>query len=204
MTSWTYANLVSIIRRTGDIKYLSYAGIPFVVLGTALLIVLRKPDTPVGLLVMCQIFNGIDTGIFSTCGQLVVMATVTHQEIAVVLALWGMFGSIGSAVGQTIAGGIWTNVLPGKLVEALPEGRKDLAASIYSSLVIQQEYPMGMPVRGAIIEAYADVQRKMVIAGSAFMPILLLCIVMWRNVNVRKLEERQESEGRKQTKGVVW
>lgn len=149
---------------------------------------------------MCQVLNGIGTGIFATCGQIAVMASVTHQEIAVALALWGMFGSIGASIGFTIAGGIWTNVLPQQLVNHLPEGSKDLAATIYSSLVIQQEYPMGSPIRDAIIAAYADVQRRMVIAGAVFMPILLLTVWMWKNINVRKLEE----EKGKQTRGTVW
>jgi hypothetical protein len=188
-----------IIRYTGNVKYTACAGIPFVVLGTALLIPLRTPSTHVGLLVMCQLFNGIGTGIFATCGQLAVMAAVTHQEIAVATALWGMFGSIGAAVGLTIAGGLWTNVLPGALVRELPEGSKDLAATIYSSLVIQQEYPVGTEVRDAIIRAYADVQRKMVIAGCGFVPLLVVCILMWRNLNVKKLEEH-----RSQAKGTIW
>merc|ERR1711964_637479 len=48
-----------LISRTGDFKFTAFGGIPFVVLGTALLIHLRTPSTHVGLLVMCQVFNGI-------------------------------------------------------------------------------------------------------------------------------------------------
>lgn len=188
------------IRYTGQFKYTSYVGIPFVVLGTALLIPLRQPSTHIGLLAMCQIFMGIGTGIFATTGTLAVMASVTHQEIAVALAIWGLFGSIGAAIGLTIAGGLWTNILPAALVRELPEDSKDLAMSIYSSLVIQQEYPVGTEIRDAIIRAYADVQRKMVIAGAAFIPILFVAIVMFRNVNVKRLEELKGT----QTKGVIW
>merc|ERR1711964_291365 len=114
-----------LISRTGDFKFTAYGGIPFVVLGTALLIHLRQPSTHVGLLVMCQVFMGIGTGIWATCGQLAVMASVSHQQIAVAIAIWGLFGSIGASVGLTIAGGLWTNVLPAALVRELPEGSKD-------------------------------------------------------------------------------
>jgi len=189
-----------LIRHTGEFKWTSYAGLPFVVLGTALLIPLRQPSTHVGLLVMCQVFMGIGTGIWATCGQLAVMASVSHQQIAVAIAIWGLFGSIGASVGLTIAGGLWTNVLPAALVRELPEGSKDLAASIYSSLVIQQEYPIGTEIRDAIIRAYADVQRKMVIAGAGFIPVLLIAIFMWKNINVKKLEEARGT----QTKGTIW
>lgn len=50
-------------------------------LGTALLIPLRVPETHVGLLVMTQLLVGIGTAFFTTCGQLAAMVPVTHQEI---------------------------------------------------------------------------------------------------------------------------
>lgn len=111
-----------------------------------------------------------------------------------------MFGSIGVAIGLAIAGSLWTNVLPVQLYNRLPEDAKDLAAEIYGSIVVQQSYPMGSPIRDAIIAAYADVQRKMVIAGAAFIPLLVICIMVWRNVNVKKLEEINGN----QVKGNVW
>ncbi|KAL3424961.1 Siderophore iron transporter mirB 2 [Phlyctema vagabunda] len=189
-----------LIRYTGKFKWLAYAGMPFCVLGTVLLIHFRTPSSHVGYLVMCQLFNGISSGIWASTAQLSVMASVTHQEIAVSLALWGMFGSIGAAIGLAIAGALWTNVLPTALYNNLPLDSKDLAATIYGSIVVQKSYPMGSPIRDAIIAAYADVQRKMVIAGAAFTPLLLVCIIIGKNINVRKLEEGHS----KQSKGNVW
>ena len=111
-----------------------------------------------------------------------------------------MFGSIGSAIGFTIAGGIWTNILPQQILHNLPEDSKDLAVSIYSSFVIPQEYPMGSPIREATNAAYANVQRRMVIAGACFIPICLISVIMWRNVNVKKLEEERGT----QSKGTIF
>ena len=149
---------------------------------------------------MCQLLNGIGTGIFAACGQLAIMAVMTHQEIAVGLALWGLFGSIGAAIGNAIAGAIWTNILPGELLKFLPEDKQELMPAIYSSLAIQQEYPMGTDVRDAIIKAYAVVEHKMVIAGAVVVPVFVLCTFMYKNVNVRKLEAARG----KQTKGNVF
>ncbi len=59
---------------------------------------------------------------------------------------------------------------------------------------------MGSPIRNAIIAAYDNVQRKMVIAGSVIIPILLICLLMWKNLNVKKIEDTRG----KQTKGNVW
>ncbi|KAK2031990.1 major facilitator superfamily transporter [Colletotrichum zoysiae] len=188
------------IRYTGRFKYIALAGVPICVLGTGLLIHFRTPSTSVGYLVMCQIFNGVSSGIFNTCAQIAIMSSVTHQEIAVALALYGLFGSIGAAIGLAIAGGIWNNVLENALYLQLPADSKDLTATIFGDITVQLSYPMGSPVRTAIIAAYADVQRKMVIAGCAFIPLIFLSLLIWRNINVKTVEE----EKGKQTKGTVF
>ncbi|TDZ67615.1 MFS siderochrome iron transporter 1 [Colletotrichum trifolii] len=201
LTSAIFSPLIGVlIRYTGRFKWTAIAGVPICVLGTALLIHFRTPSTATGFLVMCQIFNGVASGIFSLTSQLAVMASITHQQIAMGLALHGLFGSIGAAIGLAIAGGIWNNVLESALYSNLPDGSKELAAKIFSDITVQISYPMGSPIRTAIIAAYADVQRKMVIAGCAFIPLILLSLVMWRNINVKTVEE----EKGKQTKGTVW
>ena len=149
---------------------------------------------------MTQIMCGIGSGLFAACGQLAVMAPVTHQEVAVVLAIWGLFGSIGAAIGLAVAGAIWTNVLPQQIYQRLPEESKNLSSTIFGSIVTQLSYPDGSPIREAIIGAYADVQRKMVIAGACFMPLVLGSIYVWRNLNVKKLEREKGN----QTRGNIW
>ncbi|CAM1502212.1 Fc.00g041960.m01.CDS01 [Cosmosporella sp. VM-42] len=103
------------IRYFGQYKWPSFAGIPFCVLGTALLIHFRTLSSSVGYLVMCQLFNGISSGIWTMTAQLAVMSTVNHQEVAVALALWSMFVSIGAAIGIDIAGALWTSIFPTEL-----------------------------------------------------------------------------------------
>lgn len=174
--------------------------LPFAALGVGLLIKFRTADSDVGYLVMCQLFNGVYSGVWALTAQLAIMASVTHQEIAVSIALFGLFGSIGAAMGYAIAGGLWTNIFPEQLLARLPDDAKDQMATIYGDITVQMSYPVGSDIRNAINDAYPDVQRKMVITGICFIPLCLGCILMWKNINVRKLEER---EG-KQTKGTVW
>lgn len=188
-------------RWSGNFKWFAIlVGVPFATLGTVLLIHFRTPGTHIGYLVMCQLFNGIASEIWSLTAQLAIMSMVTHQEIAVGLALWRLFGSIGASIGLAIAGALWTNILPAKLHEFLPADYKDRTYEIFGDIVIQQSFPMGSPVRDAIIAAYADVQRKMVIAGSAFLPLCLVCLLMWKDVNVKDLEATHG----KQSKGNVF
>ncbi|GAB7323438.1 hypothetical protein MBLNU13_g05890t1 [Cladosporium sp. NU13] len=188
-----------VLRYWGSPKYLSLAMTPFAVLGTALLIHFRHPGTYVGYLVMCQLFQGIYSGVWALTGQLVITASVNHQEVAVGLALFGLFGSIGASIGEAIAGAMWTNMLYERLEAYLPVDQKDLAASIYASLETQLEYA-GTPTGDAINHAYAYVMRMMVICGVCFIPLCIGCVFLWKNVNVKKLEE----EKGKQMKGYVF
>nr|XP_036583951.1 siderophore iron transporter mirb [Colletotrichum truncatum]KAF6793210.1 siderophore iron transporter mirb [Colletotrichum truncatum] len=189
-----------LIRVTGDYKYNALAGVPFMLLGTALLVPYRNPSTNVGVLVVLQLLNGIGTGMFAASGQIAVMAAVTHQEIAAAMAIYSLFGSIGSTVGFTIAGGLWNNILPRELENNLPDYAKNRTAEIFGDIEVQLSFPKGDPVREAIIAAYADVQHKMVIAGACFIPLCLACILLWKRVNLKQLEKERGT----QTKGNVW
>ncbi|KAK6951522.1 hypothetical protein Daesc_006043 [Daldinia eschscholtzii] len=176
------------IRYTGHVKYPALVAIPIYLLGTALIIYFRVPGAQVGYLAMCQVFVGFGVGMINQMSQLITMASVRHQDVAVALAIYGLFGSVGSSVGYAVAGGIWTNLLPVKLHEFLPEDSKNMTAAIYGDITKQMEYPIGTPIRDAVIEAYGDVMRKMVIVGSALIPLTIICVIVWKNINVKKLE----------------
>ncbi|OQE26842.1 hypothetical protein PENSTE_c005G08780 [Penicillium steckii] len=198
LTSFIFSPIFGLlIRVTGEFKWTSMAGIPIFLLGTALLIPFRQPDTHVGLITMTQILVGLGSCIFSTCGHLAIMAVVTHQEIAVVSAVWGLFGSIGASLGYAIAGGMWNNILESEMYKRLPEGSKHLSSTIFASIETQMSYGDNTPKRTAIVGAYGDLQRKMVIVGVCLTPICVLCTYFWRNVNVKKLLTEQ-------TAGKVW
>lgn len=128
------------------------------------------------------------------CGPLAIMTQVNHQDIAVALALYSMFGSIGQAIGFGISGAIWTNDLPKEMYKALPEYAKNETAALYGDMIKQMADPVGTPIRDAVIHAYGVVQRQMVIAGCAFLPFIVICVLVWHNKPI----------DRKQTKGNVF
>ena len=82
----------------------------------------------------------------------------------------------------------------------LPEESKPEYRAIFGNITLQQSFLDGTPERDAVVGAYADVQRKMVITGACFVPLCLASIYIWKNINVKKLEE----ENGKQTKGNVF
>lgn len=186
-----------VISWTGDFKWTAYTGVPIMLIGTALLIPFRTPSAPVGMLVFTQFLVGLGTQIFSTCSSLAIMAPVTHQYIAVVNALETLFGGVGAGIGIAIAGALWNNMIPQELYNRLPEESKANATAIFSDIRVQLAYADGTPERDAIVGAYAHVQRLMVIAGACIMPLCVISIFVWKNINVKKIEE----EKGKQTKG---
>lgn len=143
---------------------------------------------------MCQVFHGISGGIWAMTGPLALMASVSHQEIAVVLALHGMFASIGRSIGLGISGAIWNNDLPVELYRELPDSAKNQTAALFGDIRLQMRDPIGTPIRDAVILAYGTVQRRMVIAGCAILPFIVASVVVWKNLPI----------DRKQTKGNVF
>lgn len=201
LSSSLFSPLVAyVIRASGNFKWTAYTGVPIVVLGTALLIPFRTPSTSPGVLALTQVIVGLGTGIFVTCAQLAVMVPVTHQEIAAVSAIWSLFGNFGAAIGVAIAGSMWNNVLPRELYNRLPEESKANSTLIFGNIGTQLSFLDGTPEREAVVDAYAYVMRNMVIAGVALVPLCFASIFIWKNVNIKKLEEE---EG-KQTKGTVF
>ncbi|KAK6839516.1 MFS general substrate transporter [Apiospora arundinis] len=176
------------IRYNGHVKWPAMVGVPIYILGTALIAHFRVPGADVGYLTMCQILVGFSTGIITNMSQLALMASVNHENVAVALAIYGLFGAVGSSIGYAIAGGIWTNILPFKLAEFLPDSAKDQAASIYGSIELQMAEPIGTPIRDAVIEAYGYVMRLMVIVGASLIPLLIIAVLIWKSINVKTLE----------------
>jgi hypothetical protein len=153
------------------------------------MIYFRQPQTPIGYVIMCQIFISFSGGTLIICDEIAIMAAASHSEIAVVLALLGVFSHIGGAMGQTVAGAIWTNTLPQYLHLYLPEHAKDQAMVIYASLKTQLKYPIGTPERTAIIKAYGVGQRRMLIASIGVLPVAVVCVMSWKDIQLKTVKQ---------------
>lgn len=143
---------------------------------------------------MCQVLVGFGVGLLTIMSQLALMTAAGPSNVAVAIAIYQLFGSIGASSSYAIAGAMWTNIFPYKLAEFLPEDFKDQAAAIYGDIELQKMYPIGHPVRDAVIAAYADVGRKMVIAGAALVPLIVITVALWRNVNVKEMQKEEKQE----------
>jgi hypothetical protein len=184
-----------IIYYTGRFKPVAmYFGVPLTILGVALMLHFRQPDTNVGYIVMCQIFIAVAGGCLVICEQIAAMAAVSHQYVAMVLAIQAMFARVGGAIGQTLATAIWTGVFPKKLAEYLPPETQGNLTTIVGDVTTQLSFPVGDPTRTAIQRAYGDAQQAMLIASSAILVVSIISVVVWRDINVKDI---------KQVKGLV-
>ena len=149
-------------------------------LGTGLMVHFRQPDVDVGWVVMSQVFIAFAGGAIVIAEQIAAMAATTHQHVAVVLAIEGMFSSVGGAIGGSVSAAIWTGVFPANLAKYLPAEAQGNLIEIYASLPVQMSYPKGTPIRLAIDQAYGDSQKWMAIASTAILVIAIGGVLMWR------------------------
>lgn len=125
----------------------------------------------------------VATGGFTTLGaQLGVQAVVSHQDVAIVTAVFltitqigelvGRLRSLlwlimfpGGAVGGAASGAIWSTFLPSRLSQHLPHLSKAEIRKIFGSMTVALSYELGTPERDGINRAYFETQRLLNIAA---------------------------------------
>ncbi|KAF7554640.1 hypothetical protein G7Z17_g2785 [Cylindrodendrum hubeiense] len=174
--------------RTGRFKWVNlYFAIPLMLLGVGLMIHFRQPDTPIGYVIMTQVFVAFAGGPVVISGEMAMMAPSDHQHIAVLIAILDLFGSIGTAVGSTVAAAIWTGTFRDRLiVHPPPEADID---SIYGSMYTQLAYRQGTEIRHGIALAYGDSQRYMLITSVCILTLGWLCVFFWRDIKVSSIKQ---------------
>ncbi|KAI1174562.1 siderophore iron transporter mirB [Nemania sp. FL0916] len=183
------------IRRTGRFKWIAlYFGLPVTILAIGLLIQFRHQGTNLGWIIFVEIIYAFAGGALVICEQVAIMAAASHQQIAVVLAIEGMFSSVGGGIGSTVAGAIWTGVFPQKLAQYLPPESQANFTDIYGSIDVQLSYPVGSATHTAIAMAYDDALKNMFIAATAITVLGIAAVLAWRDIKVT---------GFKQVKGRV-
>ena len=80
------------------------------------------------------------------------------RDVAVVTGLYLASYRLGSALGQTLAGAVWTQRMPTELLNRI--GNESVALSTYDAPYVTIElYPVGTPERAGMIGSYAAMQK---------------------------------------------
>ena len=181
-----------LIYVSGRLKlYSLFWGVPLTLLGVGLMIHFRQPDVNIGYIVMCQIFVAFGGGVLVISEQTTLMAVSKQRDFPALLACESMVISIGSAIGSTIAGAMWTGIFPERLARNLPESALPELMSIYGDLEVQSGYAWGSETRDAINLSYAQTQKLMLVAATSIYVVTWAAVLGWQDVDVRKMKQRR-------------
>ncbi|KAB8238684.1 hypothetical protein ETB97_003716 [Aspergillus alliaceus] len=172
-----------------------FFGVPLMLLGAGLMIHFRgEGGGDIGYVIMCQIFIAFGGGTIVIGNQMAVMASADREGVPMMLALLGLFNSLGGAVGFAVAAAIYNNVWLDTLISHLPNDLLPKANEIYlDGYQGQILYPMGGAGRNAINLAWGRTQMYGSIAATCLLALGIPCVAIWKNYNVDK----------KQNKGTV-
>lgn len=127
-----------------------------------------------------QVLLGIAGGFFPYPAQASIQAATKHEHVAVITGIYLASYNVGSALGNTVSGAIWTQVLPNEINSRISNSTE--AALWYASPLQQAPlYPPGTPERDAVIDVYRHVQRLLCITGICLCTLLIFFACVIRN-----------------------
>jgi len=150
-----------IMLKTRKYKWLLMAAVVIRLVGYGIMIRLRGANNSEAELFIVQLIQGIGSGIIQTAVIVSAQIVVPHAEMAQITALVLMCSFLGSSVGASISGGIYTNTFKPALYHELgSDASQTLVDTVYSS--ITGVLPAwGSAQRTAIDNAYTTVLRYM-------------------------------------------
>jgi hypothetical protein len=186
------------VRYSRHVKYecLCFA-LPLAFLGAGLTIYFRGQDGnhDIGYLVMCQIFIAFGGGTLVISHQIAAMAACDREGVPMVLALLGLFSSVGQAIGSAVIAAIYAKVYPEAAASQLPAGSATLVSELFlGGAVAAKEYAVGSPEHNAATYAFQEVQKWGGVAATCVLIMAIPGVGLWKNYRLDK----------KQNKGTVF
>ncbi|RDA91367.1 hypothetical protein CP533_0002 [Ophiocordyceps camponoti-saundersi (nom. inval.)] len=142
-----------------------------------------------------QVLIGLASGFFAYPTQASIQASASRDHVAVMTGLYLSLYNIGSALGTSLSGALWTEALPPTLSANLAfQPNSTLAGATYDSpFDVVARYPVGTEVRAAIISSYRHVQRLLCLAGIiACLPMIAFALAL-RNPRLSKRQVQPEA-----------
>ncbi|KAF4460949.1 major facilitator [Fusarium albosuccineum] len=182
-----------------------YIGVPLVVLGQGLQIYfvnMLGDSANEASFITAKTLVGVGRAFYQTAAQVSIQALVAKDDVPVVTGVYYAAMNFGGAVGTSVSGAIWNNMLPKKLTKYLPEAAKPNAMKIYKSIVVAQKFAKGTPVRAAIDKSYRETQQLLAIAATAALAPMLLVMFALKTIDLTKVDDAKLDEN-KSTDGEV-
>lgn len=165
---------------TGRFKTATAAGVAVMTLSTGLMIYCSRPGSSLGGVIACQVLLAVSAGTMTVSMMMAALSKAKEGEIAMRMALFYMISMLSSALGSTISTAIWRNTLIAALQRHLPSMLKSDARRMAGSIVVQLSYHKGTPGREAIILAFDEAWKYLMIAGTAAMGISVVGVLLMK------------------------
>ena len=188
-----------VVYRVRRLKPFIMVGVVLFLVAFGLLIRYRGSPTSSGHsgIIGSQVLLGLAGGLFAYPTQASIQVATQHEHLAVVTGIFLACYNVGSALGASVSGAIWTQVLPTKLENNLAGfGNATLATAVYADpFTFILSYPVGTPERTAVIDAYQSAQRLLCITGICLTIPLILFAACLRNPQLGDTQSLPHAEG---------
>ncbi|KAM5347292.1 hypothetical protein ACJ41O_010297 [Fusarium nematophilum] len=176
-----------------------FIGVPLCVLGQGLQIYfvnMNGDSANEACFITAKTLVGVGRAFYQTAAQVSIQALVAKEDVPVVTGVYYAAMNFGGAVGTSVSGAIWNNMLPKKLASYLPADAKAQAMKIYKSIVVAQEFAKGTPVRAAIDKSYRETQQLLAIAATAALAPMLLLMFALKPIDLSHVDDAKLAENR--------
>lgn len=173
---------------------------PFVIAGTILWTIAMgmlthfrgqlssKPGIIGGLVVM-----GLGGGLFPHTVQAMIQSRARHEHMAIITSVYLATYQMGTAIGSSVAGAIWTQLLPDQLNEHLQNST--LVSQAYGSpFTFIRSYPVGTPERAAVRVSYEYVQQILCATGTGLCGVLIIAALVMHNPRFESRQAMSDAE----------
>ncbi|GAA5923509.1 uncharacterized protein JCM15063_003670 [Sporobolomyces koalae] len=196
VSTLTAAFMGIVARYVRYLKPIVIFGFCVEILSFGLMIRYRGTGATQGDLAAVQVVRGLGVGAISFPLQASIQSVTKHEHLGAITAAYLTVFYLSQGVGSAIGGGIWTNLVPGKLNRYIDD--PVLARKAFSNpLGLLKTYAPGTPVREAISRAHGETQRVLSITGTCLAAVglcLALCLQWVKLTDEQSLEEVEAAD----------
>jgi MFS family permease len=189
--AWIIFQLVAglLMKRFNACRPIAWIGILLYIIGVGLMIPSRLPTASSAFVVASQAIAGAGGGMANIAASVIVTGVVHRKDLATVVGASQILVSFGSAMGNALAGGIWTQVLPTRLRARITSAYDERLAMNDPLKYIPKLEP---GVKDQLIEAYGDTQKTMSIITCGVAVIALIFVAFFQHVDLKQDQETQD------------
>lgn len=190
-----------IVRYSRRYKIFALIGVAIFTAGLGIMIPMHA-STTIFHIVASQITIGLGGAMTISLIMAAVQVSVPSACVAQSIAALNVFPCLGNAIGAAVAGAMWSNLLPGRLIRDLASsGHSTEVHNIYSEpLTWIESYSIGTMARTGVIEAYSSVWRLMLLTATLICSTSAVSVMVMKNIKLNDFLSVIEESDKKLTK----